>query len=136
MKLANSVLVLFVATLLVATTGCPRTANKDGDQQAKGKEKQEVTKKDDGKKEFKPNTKHEGWWCQEHGVPEEICSLCLPDAEVKKRFKDNGDWCKVHDRAKSQCFKCEPALFKKYEDMYVAKFGNKPEPPPKEEFQK
>jgi hypothetical protein len=136
MKFASSVLVLLVATLLVSTTGCPKAPNKDGDQQAKAKEKQEVAKKDDGKKDFKAEGGHEGWWCQEHGVPEEICSLCLSDTEVKKRYKDTGDWCKIHERAKSQCFKCEPALYKKYEDMYVAKFGKKPEKPPKEEFEK
>jgi hypothetical protein len=77
-----------------------------------------------------------GWWCTPHGVPEHLCSLCLPDDVVKKKFKDTGDWCKIHERAQSQCFKCNPKLYEKYEAMYVAKFGKKPERPPKEEFEK
>jgi hypothetical protein len=44
----------------------------------------------------------DGWWCSEHGIPEEECSLCSSDAA--KKFKDKGDWCQDHDRAKSQCF--------------------------------
>jgi hypothetical protein len=77
---------------------------------------------------------HEGWWCQEHGVPEELCSICMSEAAAKKKFKDNGDWCNEHNRAESQCFKCDPKRYKKFEDMYVAKYGGKPERPPEEEF--
>ena len=47
-----------------------------------------------------------------------------------------GDWCKLHDRALSQCFKCDPSKYTKYEAMYVAKFGKKPERPGQEEFTK
>ena len=85
-------------------------------------------------KAAKAEHKHEGWWCQEHGVPEEICSLC--SAEAAAKFKKAGDWCEIHDRAKSQCFKCDPSLYKNFEARYVAKYGNKPEPPSKEEFEK
>lgn len=80
--------------------------------------------------------KHEGWWCTEHGVPENLCSLCMSEAEAKTTYKDKGDWCKVHDRAQSQCFKCDPKLYAKYEAMYMAKFNEKPPRPPEEEFQK
>ena len=82
----------------------------------------------------KSELKHDSWWCQEHGVPEDECSLCNPDADA--RYKKEGKWCKIHDRAEEQCFKCDPARYKKYEDMYVAKYGHKPEPPPAEEFKK
>jgi hypothetical protein len=78
---------------------------------------------------------HGEWWCQEHGIPEHICSQC--NAEYAARCKKEGDWCKEHDdRAESQCFKCDPSRYKQFEDMYVAKYGKKPEPPPKEEFEK
>jgi len=88
-----------------------------------------------GKKEItKGDTKHDGWWCQEHGVPEDICSLCSTTAEEKA--KKEGDWCKIHERAQSQCFKCDPSKYKKFEDMYVAKYNKKPERPPEEEFKK
>ncbi|MCI0684903.1 MAG: hypothetical protein L0Y71_22635 [Gemmataceae bacterium] len=122
-----------VAAVAVVSGGCTKDAattakakKTGGDEHADDKEAKVDLKKGD----------HSGWWCQEHGIPEEDCSLCLPQAEVKKRFQDVGDWCNIHDRAKSQCFKCDPGLYKKYEAMYVAKYNKKPEPPPKEEFEK
>jgi hypothetical protein len=77
---------------------------------------------------------HDGWWCAEHGVPEHMCSLC--NDEYAAKCKKEGDWCKEHDRAESQCFKCDPSRYKHFEDMYVAKYGHKPEQPPKSEFEK
>ena len=77
------------------------------------------TKKDD----------HSHWWCAEHGIPEDECSMC--SAKVAKAFKEKGDWCEKHDRAKSQCFLCDPSLKEKYAAKYRAKYGK--EPPPIEE---
>ena len=91
---------------------------------------------DTTKKDIKDKAAHAGWWCEEHGVPEQMCSLCLGDAEVKKRFKDVGDWCKIHDRAESQCFKCDPKRYAKFEALYEAKYGKKPPRPPESEFTK
>jgi hypothetical protein len=80
-------------------------------------------------------TAHVGWWCQEHGVPEEECSICMSEASAKKMFKDKGDWCKLHDRAQSQCFKCDPSLYEKvFVPKYVAKMGKMPERPLEAEF--
>ena len=76
---------------------------------------------------------HEGWWCAEHGVPEEECSQC--NAKVAADFKKNGDWCEEHDRAKSQCFQCDPKLKEKYAALYRAKEGKEP-PPIEDEKQK
>jgi hypothetical protein len=109
---------LMLASLLLSGAGCGTAEKKGGEPQAK--------KKDE--------TKHDDWWCQEHGVPEHLCSLC--SAEVAAKCKKEGNWCKLHDRAEDQCFKCDPSRYKKYEDMYVAKYGKKPEPPPAEEFKK
>jgi len=69
---------------------------------------------------------HDGWWCGEHGVPEEECGLCNPKkaAELQK----NGDWCKEHQRPDSQCFVCHPELEAKFAARYEAKYG---QPPPK-----
>src|SRR5437660_9624386 len=39
---------------------------------------------------------HSGWWCAEHGVPEEICGQC--SAKAAAELKKKGDWCKEHDR--------------------------------------
>ena len=36
---------------------------------------------------------HDGWWCVEHGVPEEECALC--DTSLVAKFKEAGDWCLV-----------------------------------------
>ncbi len=74
-------------------------------------------------------TKHAGWWCDEHGIPEAECSMCSP--KVAAAFKKKGDWCDKHDRAKSQCFLCDPKLKEKYAARYRAKYGK--EPPPIEE---
>lgn len=67
---------------------------------------------------------HGGWWCTEHGVPEEDCSLCSSTAA--DAFKAKGDWCKEHNRAESQCFHCDPSRAEKFAKLYEAKFGSKP----------
>ncbi len=70
---------------------------------------------------------HSGWWCSEHGVPEEICARC--DSKVAAEFQKKGDWCKQHDRPESQCFICHPELLTKFAAQYEAKFGKKPPTP-------
>jgi hypothetical protein len=75
------------------------------------------------------DNQHEGWWCDEHGIPEEECSMC--NAKVAAECKKKGDWCEKHDRAKSQCFLCDPKLKEQYAAKYRAKYGK--EPPPVEE---
>ncbi len=69
---------------------------------------------------------HSGWWCSEHGVPEEECALC--DTSLVADFKAKGDWCDEHNRPDSQCFACDPERFTRFAARYEAKFG---EPPPK-----
>ena len=70
---------------------------------------------------------HSGWWCKEHGIPEEECSMC--SASFAKECKDKGDWCEEHNRAESQCFKCDPSRADKYAKLYQAKFGEAPPKP-------
>ncbi len=81
-----------------------------------------------GAKGEKKAHSHEGWWCDEHGVPEEICGQCNP--KLAAEFQKKGDWCKEHDRPDSQCFICHPELEAKFAARYEAKFGK---PPPKPE---
>jgi cobalt-zinc-cadmium efflux system membrane fusion protein len=76
------------------------------------------------------NHDHEGWWCGEHGVPEEICAQC--SVKLAKQYKAKGDWCKQHDRPDSQCFICHPELQAKFAALYEAKYGAQP---PKPELQ-
>jgi hypothetical protein len=70
---------------------------------------------------------HGGWWCNEHGVPEEVCALC--DSKVAAEFQKKGDWCKEHDRPDSQCFACHPELEARFAAQYEAKYGEKPPKP-------
>lgn len=69
---------------------------------------------------------HSGWWCKEHGIPEEVCSMCSASAAAD--FKAKGDWCDEHNRARSQCFKCDPTQAEKYAKLYEAKYGKQPPP--------
>ena len=72
---------------------------------------------------------HSGWWCDEHGVPEEVCAQC--NSKVAADFQKKGDWCKEHDRPDSQCFICHPELEAKFAAQYEAKYGKKPPAPDK-----
>ncbi len=117
---------LSLTSFIMSSSGCGQV-EKAGDSSpsnTKAKDKDNV----------RTETKHTGWWCQEHGIPEHLCSLCNED--VAASCKKAGDWCQLHDRARSQCFKCEPALYQKFAAMYETQFGSKPKPPPKEEFEK
>lgn len=68
-----------------------------------------------------------GWWCGEHGVPEEVCGLC--NSKLAAEFQKKGDWCRDHDRPDSQCFKCHPELEAKFAAQYEARHGRKPPTP-------
>lgn len=68
-----------------------------------------------------------GYWCVEHGVPEEICSQC--NTKLAADFQQKGDWCDEHGRPDSQCFICHPELEEKFASQYEAKFGEKPPKP-------
>ena len=70
---------------------------------------------------------HSGWWCGEHGIPEEECSMCSKKAADE--FKAKGDWCEEHNRAESQCFKCDPTRAEKFAKLHQAKFGYAPPEP-------
>ena len=70
---------------------------------------------------------HGGWWCVEHGIPEEECSMC--SSRAASDFKAKGDWCEEHNRAASQCFLCDPARAAKFTKLYEAKYGEKPPQP-------
>lgn len=70
---------------------------------------------------------HSGWWCIEHGVPEEICAQC--NAKLAAEYRQKGDWCKEHIRPESQCFLCNPKRAEKFAAEYEAKFGTKPPKP-------
>lgn len=70
---------------------------------------------------------HGAWWCNEHGVPEEVCALC--DPKLVAEFKAKGDWCREHERPDSQCFACHPEREKEFASQYEAKYGKQPPKP-------
>jgi hypothetical protein len=47
-------------------------------------------------------------WCEEHGVPETMCTRC--DPALAAAFKATGDWCAEHGLPESQCLACNPDL--------------------------
>jgi len=69
---------------------------------------------------------HDGWWCNEHGIPEEDCGQC--DPKVAEAHKAKGDWCRDHERPDSQCFVCHPEHAKRFVALYEAKYGKAPPP--------
>jgi hypothetical protein len=109
---------LGVLMLMTLAVGCARPsdsahAGPDHDEHAAS----------DGRK---PHT-HDGWWCDEHGVPEEVCGQC--NAKLAAEFQKRGDWCAEHDRPDSQCFVCHPELKGKFAARYEAKLGTQPPEP-------
>ena len=111
MKLSQFLAMFMVVTATVLS-GCGPAANNAPN--AKGPATTASTTTD----------QHAGWWCTEHGVPEEVCGQC--SSKLAADFKKKGDWCKEHDRPESQCFKCHPELEAKFAAQYEAKFGKKP----------
>jgi len=47
-------------------------------------------------------------WCEEHQVPESLCTQCNPT--LIAAFKATGDWCNEHALPESQCKVCHPEL--------------------------
>jgi len=47
-------------------------------------------------------------WCDEHQVPESLCTRCNP--ALVPAFQATGDWCPEHGLPESQCRICNPDL--------------------------
>jgi hypothetical protein len=107
-----------LATLALFAGGC---------WQGEGKKVQKSAADAQAKKSTAGASKHDGWWCDEHGIPEGECSMC--SKQVADACKAKGDWCEKHNRAQSQCFKCDPKLKEVFAAKYRAHYPGK-EPPP------
>src|SRR3954454_9120203 len=84
------------AGLVLFAGGCGQGDNKKA-QSDTSKAKQQGSD-GQGRQKKDEEDKHEGWWCDEHGVPESECSLC--SKKVAAACKARGDWCAKHNRAK------------------------------------
>ena len=123
MKLFNlaGITLVFAAIEAIALSGCGQQASALGTTQV-------ATEAHEGHGHAEGNEHdHGGWWCVEHGIPEEQCSMC--SAKAADEFKAKGDWCEEHNRAESQCFKCDPSRAEKFAKLYEAKFGHAPPEP-------
>jgi hypothetical protein len=100
---------------LFAVVGCGQQTAQNTGGDKKGKEVAKAEPKDDG---------GHGWWCDEHGVAEDECSMCQKD--VFKKLKPDEICPKHPDRAKAQCFICNPELREKHAAKYRAKYGKEP----------
>ena len=111
-KLKRSALLGCLVAIAVLVSGCGQPGSSGGGGQAAH------TSSEPDK------VMHTGWWCAEHGLPEEDCSMC--SAKVAAKYKAKIDWCDKHNRAESQCFICDPSRAEKFEKLYVAKEGKSP----------
>lgn len=117
MKTMNRMGAFALAILAASAIGCGGEPNAKKDTKPA-----ETAEKSGGKKV----DNHAAWWCGEHGIPEDECSMCSD--KVAKEMKAKGDWCDKHDRGKSQCFICDPSLKEKFAAKYRAKYGKEPPP--------
>lgn len=118
-------LTLFAALSLLAG-GCGGPTGGTGGESKGGAKDRAVAKADGEKKDTgdkKVEGDHDGWWCDEHGLPESVCDLCRK--KFREAEKAKGNWCE-HNRVKTSCFKCNPGLREKYAAEYKAKFGKAP----------
>jgi cobalt-zinc-cadmium efflux system membrane fusion protein len=106
-----------MSLLIVCGAGC---GQQEGDGGTENPEAQVSDTSDEGHD-------HGDWWCVEHGLPEEECSIC--SSKAADEFKAKDDWCEEHGRAESQCFICDPSRAEKFAALYEAKFGHKPPKP-------
>src|SRR6476660_562060 len=100
MSIKGFVLCVALNVLGLALVGCNGAADKPSEKGAKAAPAASVPAPDG------PKHEHEGWWCEEHGVPEAVCAQC--STKLAADYKAKGDWCKEHDRPESQCFLCHP----------------------------
>jgi hypothetical protein len=126
MPLTSRSLHFALPLLLTIFAGCGGPTATPPQSGGKSDEKGTAAATSDAKGDKKSHS-HEGWWCDEHGVPEDICGQCNP--KLAAEFQKKGDWCKEHDRPDSQCFICHPELEAKFAARYEAKFGTQPPKP-------
>ena len=94
---------MLFAVLALLASGCGQ--DNKGDAKSSGQEGRSVENGNHGT-EGHDKGDYSRWWCDEHGLPEEVCDLCHP--EFREAEKARGNWCE-HDRVKASCFISTPA---------------------------
>ena len=102
---------LLVSICIFGAVGC----NQEADEQEPNDDPPTQTS------ETQPN---DGWWCAEHGIPENKCSMC--DSAYATECREKGDWCDEHKRAMSNCFVCNPELEAEFAEDYEIRYGSPP----------
>jgi hypothetical protein len=77
-RLAGIVTLFASITFLVA--GCGKESDKGNQTETKDGQAEKKSAKDGEEKQAHD---HSGWWCEEHGVPENLCSVCSNEAAAK-----------------------------------------------------
>jgi hypothetical protein len=123
--IGKTIAATLIATLTTMLAGCGKDSVPEPTSKTGAVAVHDPTTHDaDGEKHASGKHDHSGWWCDEHGVPEEECGQC--NAKLAAAFQKKGDWCKEHDRPDSQCFICHPEYEAAFAAKYEAKFGKKP----------
>ena len=110
-----------IALTLLLGFGLIGCTEQTGSQPEKKAEKSAKENKSEAKKD---SPKHEGWWCDEHGLPELECWACSD--KYAQKCKKAGNWSDKHERPQSQCFKCDPKVKAEWAKKYEIRFGKKP----------
>lgn len=121
----KSALVAMALMFCIGLIGCADSKTDSQPDKGDGKSGSPVAKANQpsGKSDHKEEHTLDGFWCADHGLPEEECWKC--NQVFCDQCEKKGDWCKEHLRPKSQCFKCDPALIDKWAKVYEAKTGKK-----------
>ena len=106
---------ILCSSLLLFSTGCDRAGGEEG----KSKSPDGVAAEKNGL-----HGMHDGWWCGEHGIPEDDCAMC--NRKLAAKHREDGDWCEEHTRPDSLCFKCHPENAEKFAAEYEDRYGEKP----------
>jgi len=125
--LRKAILTTAIVALMTVIAGCGRDSSPEPTGKTGTAAVPESSHHDDGDNHASGKHDHSGWWCAEHGVPEQECGQC--NSKLAAAFQKKGDWCKEHDRPDSQCFICHPEYEAAFAAKYEAKFGKKPPKP-------
>ena len=74
MRVHHLITVAGIALLCVSTVACSKSSDKAAAQAKESETKVAIA-----------GHTHDGWWCKEHGVPEEVCAQC--DSKLVADFK-------------------------------------------------